>query len=272
MNSRKPIDLIVASVFSLFTLLVAFLGLRSTTVPGTLPVWFLPIGFAMVLLLPGYFLVKATLPSLDGITVLLLSLSLSITLNVIGILVLNLLPGGLSPVSWAVWVSGLTLLGCLIVAIRRRYRPDLYHNSFFFPRLQWRKTLPFLIAAVIMLASVLLARYSTLQSGTTFTQLWALPASTGLPYELEIGIRNYERQDQKYNLYVESRGVYLYSKTDIAVAAGESWTVVLSLDEKPIKPVQVYLYLSSAPEAIYRRVQIAPVAFDGPLAPTRTIP
>jgi uncharacterized membrane protein len=272
MNNRKSLDLIIIGTLALVTMLVAFLGLRSATDPETLPVWFLPVGLAMVLVFPGYVLVKAFLPSLEGTTVLLLSVSLSIALDIIGILALNALPWGLRPTSWAVWLGGITLLGCLFAAIKRHYYPDLNAKVLSSSKVNWRVVIPLLIAASITLISVFIARSAFTQSGTTFTQLWALPTTTEAPYKFQIGIRNYERLDEQYDLYVESQGKYIYSESNIKVASNENWTIVLSLDEKPAKAVVVYLYLSDVPDVVYRRVSIAPVAFDGPLAPLTTNP
>jgi uncharacterized membrane protein len=272
MNNRKSLDLIIIGALALATMLVAFLGLRSATELETLPVWFLPVGLAMVLVFPGYVLVKVFLPSLEGTTVLLLSVSLSIALDVVGILVLNALPWGLRPTSWSVWLGGIILLGCLVAAIKRHYHPDLNTRILSPFKINWRVVIPLLIAASITLVSIFIARSVFMQSGTIFTQLWALPTTIEAPYKFQIGIRNYERRDEQYDLYVESQGKYIYSESDIKVASNEAWTIVLSLNEKPVKPVTVYLYLSDTPDEIYRTVTIAPVAFNGPLAPATANP
>lgn len=272
MYHRKSPDIVIVAALAVFTLLVAFLGLRSAASPETLPVWFLPVGVAMILVLPGYVMVKAFLPTSDGATVLLLSVSLSLVLDVVGILVINTLPWGLGPTSWALWSGGITLLGSLAVAIKRRTRPDLRGNAFSWPKFNVRVILPLFAAAVITIVAAFATRSAFVQSGTTFTQLWVLPASTEAPYKFQIGIGNYERQNQKYDLYVASQGTYIYSESGIEIAPDKTWTTELSLYEKPKKPIVVYLYLSDAPGVIFRTVQLAPTAFSGPIPPARPNP
>lgn len=272
MKFRRSLDLIIISALALFTMLVALSGVRSGADQETLPVWFLPVGIGMILILPGYVLVKAFLPSLDRATVLLLSVSLSIALDVVGILILNALPWGLNPSTWAVWLGGITLLGCLLIAVRRfrHPTPDSKVRSTF--KVNWRVWAPLVTAIVVTIVSIIIARNSFVRSGTTFTQLWILPTSSEAPYTFQIGIRNYERQDKQYDLYVESQGRLIYSESGIALASNETWTIDLSLNEKPVNPVSAYLYLSESPDTVFRTVELAPVAFDGPLPPADASP
>jgi uncharacterized membrane protein len=272
MKIRRSLDLIIISALALFTMLVALSGIRSAANQETLPVWFLPVGIGMILVLPGYVLVKAFLPSLDGATVLLLSVSLSIALDVVGILILDALPWGLTPPTWAVWLGGVTLLGCLLIAVKRFRHPGLDSKVIPTFKVNWRVWTPLLVAIVITLVSIFVARSAFVQTGTTFTQLWILPTSSEAPYTFQIGIRNYERQDKQYNLYVESQGRFIYSESGVEIASNETWTVYLSLNEKPVNPVSVYLYLSEAPDAVFRTVELAPIAFDGPLPPADASP
>src|SRR5512146_167111 len=117
----KSFDLLAAGAIALLTLVVALTSFKTSFETSFYPFWFLPFGILMVLVLPGYSIVKSLLPALDWTSVLPLSIGVSIAVDIIGALLLNSIRSrGLQPVSCAIWLSAVTLLGCLAAAVTRR--------------------------------------------------------------------------------------------------------------------------------------------------------
>src|SRR5947209_13497361 len=108
-------DILVVIILSIIALVLAFIA----------PADWLPfriLTLPLVLLLPGYALTSALLPrqTLGIAERLLLSLGLSLTIVILGGLVLNQTPFGLAKSSWAVLLTGITLSACIVAFIRRQ--------------------------------------------------------------------------------------------------------------------------------------------------------
>src|SRR5436190_734931 len=91
-------------------------------VDGVDPLLRLLIALPMVVIVPGYALMAATLPgpSLSGVERLVLSIGTSMAMTVLGGLFLNVTPWGLQPVTWVCLLSGLTMAAAAAAIKRRR--------------------------------------------------------------------------------------------------------------------------------------------------------
>lgn len=256
----KSLDLIGAGVISVLTL-VTFIS-RTLTGATDFPAWFLPFGILMALFIPGYTLTLAILPQMDRATILLLSLGISISMDIMGGLILNYTPWGLQSVSWAVWLSCISLLGCIIAVYHRSLLPKATATRSAIPRLDWKVIASFFLSGILIIVAIIIARNSAIQAGTVFTQLWAIPGTDDNGYTIQIGIRNQELYTMQYKLYVDSRGATLNQWPDIVLAPGEAWTISMPLMEKPQYPITFLLYETDTPDKVYRMVHLAPISFD----------
>lgn len=260
MSGRKYFDLILASALALLTLGISMAGIRSASEFETLPRWFIPGGVLMTLFVPGYSLLSGLLPSISGPVKWMMSLVLSICLSIVGGLLLNYLDGGLNVTTWSAWLGALTLLGCGIAAWRRISHPEAASST-----LKWLPDLKgvflLLLAFSIGLLAIQVNRLSAEQAASTFTQLWALPVSSGNSPALKIGVQNHEHISENYHVYVESGGKYVADWRNIQIEPEGSWTTTLTLDKKPVHPLNVFVFRSESPTKIYRTVNIAPGAF-----------
>src|SRR5271157_5961930 len=116
---RKNVDLVIICVLVLLTFFLALGKIGGPDPANNLPLWFAPIGLLMVLFIPGYVLMAALLPQTDDVATLLLSLVLSLSLDILGALLLNITPWGLQPISWSIFLGVLILIGSLGTALRR---------------------------------------------------------------------------------------------------------------------------------------------------------
>src|SRR5690348_6500277 len=114
----KHLDLIVTEI--IVVLNVAFVLLPShNPVIGTILAW------PLVLVLPGYMLTAALYHkrSLDASHRLLLTLGLSLAIDILSGLILNVLPAGLQATSWVTLLGLLTVVFSLLVAYLRKRAP-----------------------------------------------------------------------------------------------------------------------------------------------------
>jgi len=263
----RSLDILAAAAVAILTLIVAFSGLRNPAEQDGLPVWFMPFGALMVLFLPGYAISRALLPQQDHSMRLLVSLGVSVGIAILGGLVLHFTVWGLSTESWAVWLSSMTLLGCLGTLL---YREGLPADRTPLPRLEWKIVASLALSTGLIVAAIWIARSSALRAGTTFTQLWAIPESANGQYIVHIGVRNQETRAWSYELYIESRGRTLYDWPDVRLEPGEQWETTLVLEEMPAGPIEILLFRADAPDRPYRRTRLTPATFEAlSLTPVR---
>jgi hypothetical protein len=257
---RKWYGLILCSAIALLTLIMAFLQFRDTTGVPDVPAWYIPLGILMVLVLPGYTISSALFTFMSRPARILLSLGLSITIDVIGAMMLNLTPWGLQPFTWAVFLSITTLLGCLGLAFVVTLDNDDAHSTTTIGKSS--SPLFFVIAAALVFVSIFIARSISSGGSTDFTQLWATPVSDASQDAVSLGIRNLTQVEQHFSLFVEIKGIRVAEWSDIVLEPDETWTSTAPLDEKPTDTIQVSLYKLDEPGQVYRFVTLSPVAFQ----------
>src|SRR6266496_604679 len=114
----KNLDLIV-------TLIIVVLNVIWVLLPSHLPVIGIILSLPLVFVLPGYTLTEALFRKrlLETSHHLVLSIGLSLAIDLLGGLILNLLPIGLKGISWAVLLGLLTTIFSLLVGYLRRRTP-----------------------------------------------------------------------------------------------------------------------------------------------------
>jgi len=260
MYRRHP-DLLVMLIVTVLTLLISLSMLRSGNMEyETLPLWMAPLGILMVLFIPGYAVVAAMLPKVGSEKTLLLSLGLSLSINVVGGLVLNMTPWGLTVITQSLWLCTISLLGLIFAWHQRRTFDRNFETGV--PSLEKGNVIVFVVAGLFLLISVFMAYQSSQQTETTFTQLWAIPAvSEEGSYQIQIGIRNEEKQPETYDLYMEVDGRRLNEWPEIPLPAGGEWVTIYELSKKPNQPIRISLYRISDLNEVYRWLRISPEAF-----------
>jgi len=221
----------------------------------------------LVLVLPGYALTAATFSesSLAVTERLLFSVGASITLAVTAGFVLNWTPWGMSPVSWAALLAGITVIASAVALVRRRKRPAIA------PR--WAAIRPTALQLVVGIAAVGLTAWAIVvaragvadQYVVGFTQLWMVPLEYPDPPGVYLGFRNEEDGPHAYRLRVEAGDVVLWDWTSITVDTGEGWDKVAFLPpgwDSPA-PLEAKLYRDDDQEEPYRQAIVWPRASGG---------
>src|SRR5947207_8640920 len=164
------LDLILIVTISIMNVIWALL-------PSHPPVIGIVLALPLVFLLPGYTLTEALFNnrSFDGIYRFILSVGLSLAIDILSGFVLNIFPAGLRAISWAVILGLLTTVFSLLVAYRR-LRPSI--DKVRLPKFRFsirEYTLVGLSIIVVILSIQYSANSVAQQPHPGFTQLWMLP-------------------------------------------------------------------------------------------------
>jgi uncharacterized membrane protein len=267
----KNLDLVIAMTIAVVNVVWALLPSRPAIIGIILA---LPLVFVM----PGYTLVEALFHkrSLDTSHRLLLSLGLSLTIDVLGGFILNMLPIGLQAISWAVLLGLLTTVFSLWVAYLRR-GGQLNRTQLVNLRITIYEYLLLVLAAIVAILSILYATIGAAhQPYPGFTQLWMLPAvQTGKSCTVHLGIRSFESTPVTYRITMTVQGIPTASWSTIALAPQEQWSRAVPISSKLTNEVHVaaQLYRLDKPETVYRNVeatlygcpalQTTPTAYSG---------
>lgn len=217
----------------------------------------------LVLVLPGYALISALFPRnlLGVVERLVFSLGLSLSIVVLGGLVLNWTPFGLRASSWAVFLAGITLGASAIALIRRRGQSVSAPGWLRVGNvgLTLRQGLLLGLAAVIVCGAIAVSIIGAeRQSYAGFTQLWILPtAGANAENAFRLGVSNMESTAMEYRLAVNMDGKVVKEWPSIDLNPNEKWEVTLVLAptrSAGVARVEADLYRAEAPTTIYRHV------------------
>jgi uncharacterized membrane protein len=271
----KNLDLLV-------TMIIAMLNLLWALFPSHPPVIGIILALPLVFVLPGYTLTEALFHkrSLDASHRLVFSLGLSLAIDVLSGLVLNLLPIGLQAISWAMFLGLLTAVFSLLAMYLRRgalvnviqplrktwhpqgpptapLHPVPLHFQSFRPRYT---TLVFGLAIVVAALAILFAVIGViLQPHPGFTQLWMLSAvQAGKRCAVRLGVHSFESTPVTYRITMTTEGVMVTSWPSVVLVPQEEWDRLV-----PITPtangnvhVEAQLYRLDKPHAVYRQVNV----------------
>jgi uncharacterized membrane protein len=251
----KNRDLIIAVI-------IAVLNVGWALLPSHTLVIGIILALPLVFWLPGYTLSKAIFhrQSLDAPHLLLSSLGLSLAIDILSGLILNMLPIGLQAVSWAVLLGLLTVVFSLLVwylrrgaALLNRIRPLRFHFTI-------SGYILFGVAIAVTVLSVLYAAIGAAQQPQPgFTQLWMLPAvQTGKSCAVRLGMRSFESTPVTYRITMAVNGTQVTPWPSIVLAPQEEWDRLVPITPRAANDIAVeaQLYQLNKPEAVYREVHL----------------
>jgi hypothetical protein len=246
---RRSGDLSLAVVFGALGALLAVL-------PGETLALRAPLAAPLVFVVPGYAATAAlfTRP-LDWAEWALLTPCLALAITVLGGLILNLTPWGLTAPSWAVLLLAVTVAASAVAAWRRRRaaidRP--LETPTRGPSLSTLQTLTVLGAALVAVGAVWLAREPVAQQPDQgYALLWTLPAASTGTSGVRVGVQNLQPAADRYDLRIVGGGQTL-QQFSIDLQPTDSWEADITLARAGSGPVEALLYRAEAPDVVYRR-------------------
>ncbi len=235
-------------------------------------------GALFVFILPGYAIAAAVfdLRTWRLAERILLSVGLSVAIDIVGGLLINIALEGLVTTSWGALLGAITVGGALVALVRwwntpKRRQPDIMlppdlrkksrRDSYFGSPLVRVMALVSAVAVAGAFAISLIAAQQAPSAG--FTQLWLLPPATASAdaSSVQIGVRNEEQTAKVYNVQLTASGNPVDTWTNISLQPGQSWIVTAPLPAPVANsgfqvPVEATLYLTNAPNQPYRQTLI----------------
>ena len=220
---------------------------------------------------------------LDSIDQLVLSLGLSLAVDVLLGFTLNVFPFGLQAQSWALSLGILTTLFALLALFLRRKHtvqvtsvprlritlrkvrlvadPSAPVQAASVPRLRITIFDAILVGLVILIATTAIWTAITrpLEPQPSFTQFWMLPANqANKGCDVSIGVQSFELTPLTYHVVVSVNGTQIGSWSSIALAPQKEWvqsvSVIPGLSDSMF--IEAQLYRVDKPDTVYRNVHL----------------
>lgn len=210
----------------------------------------------LALLLPGYAITAATFAKreLPGPQLFLFSVALSLATLILGSLVLNYL-GGIHPLSWAILLVLVVLVGCWVTAQRRSgaARGPIGPR----PRLSGLELALLLGALCATVAAIALANSPRpAERAIGFTQLWVLPRAGSGETEAQVGVRSQQQAPTRYDARIRL-GDKRVIRRSFRLDPGETQLINVHAPAGAVGRLAVIVTLlrHSDPFSVYRRVK-----------------
>ena len=261
--NRPFFDIVLVMVWVVAALVAVFWAAEGS-------VFRLVAGLPLVLYLPGYTLVAALFANrpLDRATRILLSVAASLVLTILCGLLLNALPWGLQPATWALALS-LVCWVCGAVAVARREEhaaPGSVPTQAVLPNWLFGLRPGAMLLVGMAVLAVLGACWWSIHSGLTApfvgtSQVWLVPVpdthGTAIN-RVQIGLRNLEGQQMTYRLQLVADREILSEWPAITLEDGEAADSYLPLPpaEQDTERVEALLYRADDPSHVYRRALV----------------
>ncbi len=248
----KNLDLFVTITIAVMNVIWALLPYRISIV-GVI------LALPLVFIFPGYTLSEILFHkrSFNASYRLLISIGLSLTIAVLSGLILNLLPGGLQAISWALWLGLITVVFSLLAAYLRRGVPMNRTSPIRF-RFSVYPAIMFALATLVAIFAFLYSAFGVVkQPYPGFTQLWMIPeAQTGKSCAVSLGVRSFETSPVTYRITMTAMRVEITSWSPVVLASQQAWTRLVTIPPTTASNVyvEVQLYRFDKPGTLYREV------------------
>lgn len=229
--------------------------------PNHLPVIGIILALPLVFFFPGYALIETLFPrqSFDRVYYFVLSLGLSLVIDILGGFILNMVPGGLQAKSWAVFLGALTAFFSLLAVFLHRKRPV---DEIQAPknRLALHEYILLGLSIVVVILSLQYSVTDAIQQPRPgFTQLWIFPSSHAQQTcAIDLGMQSFEANSVTYKVSVLVNGVQVKRWSTVVLAPQEKWDhqVPISVVLNSSMFVKAVLYRLDKPGVVYREVHL----------------
>jgi len=209
-----------------------------------------------VLAIPGYAVTSALFARgrLRGTEVVLLSLSLSVSIAVLGSIFLHLLPGKLETKTWTVLLVATTVVAGIWAVLRIRKQPPREDGRPRLARLRPSQAALLALALLFTAAAIIFARTPLPASGVRgYTALSIVPGPQGSG-TVQVSVRSSELDRRPFRLAVHA-DARRTSEFLLTLDPGERWSRRFRVD-RSLNRVDARLFRADSPGRVYRRVRL----------------
>ena len=218
-----------------------------------------------VFICPGYALLQAIFrrPFEGGLMSLMLVVGISISLAVLGGILLNLTPWGLQSVSWILLISMFTV-GCVLLGLIRRVQKQPVEMSVQ-DRSPFRLPHPVsvlfaAVSIVFAIGALWIARDGAFAQHSAYTRLWI----NGDNNAFQVSIQSHETTEVDFNVEVKIGNTVIQEWPDVQMLPGVTWNSQMTLSKKlrdiaasmDHPYISAALYRLEAPDILYRYVTL----------------
>lgn len=269
----KNLDLIAA-------ILVVAINVGWTQIPNRPLIVGIILALPLTFILPGYTLTQVLFrkrspdqsldssnniilrPSLKigqpvgGADQIILSLGLSMAIDVLVGFSLNVFPMGLQGLSWILSLGFLTTVFALLAAFLRR-RDIVTIERVSRPRITIYDCILFGLAMLVATAAVWLSVIRPLEPQPSFTQFWMLPANNN-SCAVSIGVQSFESTPVTYRIVMMINSTEANTWSSIVLSPQEKWvqSVPVTPDTASSVSIEAQLYRADKPGTAYRNVHL----------------
>src|SRR5436305_13389283 len=244
-------------------LTVAIMNMIWSCFPTHFALMSIILALPLVFLAPGYLLIELLTQKRehDGITHLLLSIGLSISIDILGGFLLNVIPIGLTALTWVIFLSALTI-ACMLLCMVKRRRWQIYGDRkqrdlptrYEFPLLTM--TIYVVIFAFLYTNNIIIE-----QQYKGFTQFWLLlDDHESHICIIQLGIENREIITTTYQIELKKNNQHAAHWSSITLVPQQRWQgqLPIAISDAQTTPLSVEadLYRQQEPNSVYRAVRL----------------
>jgi uncharacterized membrane protein len=228
---------------------------------------FVVVGIVLALpltfLIPGYLLIEILTKQheRDGTTHLLLSIGLSLSIDILCGFLLNFIPAGLTPITWSVFLAALTV-ACVLLCMVRRRRWRVHID-------QKQKDLPTRYESLLLMLTIYIVVFAFMYTTNTiqnqkyqgFTQFWLLLDNhQSHRCTIQLGIDSSETVTTTYQIEVKENNQHAAHWSSISLAPQQKWRGRFPIANNYTRTTQLQieadLYRQQEPSSVYRTAQL----------------
>lgn len=244
-------------------LVTAAVGMALNLAGVSIPALRVLFGFLFAFILPGYafFLLMLRGERSIGDRVLI-SLGISLVIDILASFAIHFTPGGFSLVSWTLALGGAAVGASLAVIILTQFDEDeqlAASEGIKVPGEIFRWSLGDMalygLAVLLVVGALVLVRNSAAQvNSSSFTQFWMIPNDKPEQTEIRVGIINQEGKTVDYVVEVKINGQIVDKWPRVTVESGATWKGYPDLPaiKSQTETVEAFLYLYEKPDIVYR--------------------
>lgn len=189
---------------------------------------------------------------------IILSIGLSLAIDVLVGFVLDVFPFGLQAQSWTVSLGLVITVFALLAAYLRRHN-RVKTGSMPKPHLTIHDGSLFGLAILVAAAAILFSIIRPQATPSDFTQFWMLQSTRiSDSCAVLVGVQSYEATPATYRVVVTVNGGLIDSWSSIVLAPQEKWDQTVSIRFRSATPVEIdaRLYRTDESDSIYRETHL----------------